>query len=1217
MKMRKRDRFLGWLASRFRYKQNAPRLHTSNTDLPIPGESPELKNPIETSSTVGGKSRAPATLWELALEKMSDDERILLGQLDIRCQGDELQQLLDSARQKQAEVEEKAWKVTIRGKTFVLRNVVASITSKLEVMQGLGNHVVQLYPQAALPWATIKLLIQLTIVDQEQQGQLLVGLEAVTVLMCRCQIYESLYLNDSGVDNRAIDQLTQAVVAVYAKIISLLIQAIKIWGKGYAIRAINAFFNSDELVTYLEDLQALENRAEKEAANCERYQLRTTQEEQQRFHEALQDLVDCQFTKLQQSIDQCWKVLETSEQVQIVKWISPIEVKADHNHAKKGLVPDTSEWLLSHSSYLEWRNAPSSQIFWLHGIPGAGKTKLSTKVVDATQSSTHSSLDSEAVAYFYCDKNRADHQDPESIMASLVRQLSVRYDGSAVLDFIRERYKAETSAGAAGRLTIEDCNELLVKLTETYRKVFFVIDGLDECNIHTRRSLMDALDNIRCVSMSIIKVYIASRDDKDIKTRYEQITHHFVSATDNQKDIEKFVVSKMEDNDWCRNNMTQSLRDEITTVFREKSKGIRFQWAVIHITELLSLERESDVREYLHKLPEGLKNAYDTIFDKIMSKKGSIPVIAARAFQWMICSFNEPPNPEKLVWLVCQDLDKDFAPHIDITVDYVLDACNNLIVIEEEKDIYRLCRFSHLSVLEYFEKQHWPESYCHYQASRVCLKCLMYQAENLGTTSFKAPKNSRPNDIFAFEWTRHYFRCNEWQIHINELIDQFIGDIHDSSLAYRYWISNVNYAVSTFLYGPLNEAVFGCVCMGFVGYVQKWLLAGLVSANAMINHPPTDCSYSLLALAAKFCRFEMCELLIASGAKVNSVDDAAGLQISPLQAAVSHIYGLPWETLRVVKLLLDNGADVNQKFSYSQEELKFVLHRAIALRDAKLIELLLQYGAQVDPEDPDTAETTLQIASRRYYNIECIKCLIRYGANINRVGGRDRRTPLEHACCWNCEELVEYMLAHGAKVHIQENDGIIRTPLRVASNHGIIRMLIKHGICASDGLGRLLPRPKRSSSAAIRSWKAGMKEVARETLLIETYGADINYRSNLDGKTPLEAAVCYEHNEAIVEYLIDLGADVNSMSDKYGTQLHIALEFLGPGQMTDLLISRGAEVNIRGGLRNKTAEEILSENAPQVVDNQGFDISTHKTQVFVRAEGNFFSQDRVFFRIVN
>lgn len=89
-----------------------------------------------------------------------------------------------------------------------------------------------------------------------------------------------------------------------------------------------------------------------------------------------------------------------------------------------------------------------------------------------------------------------------------------------------------------------------------------------------------------------------------------------------------------------------------------------------------------------------LKAAYDELYEKIQLQPESAPIIANRAFQWVMCSPN-PLTPNELVAAVCQDASTDEVDEVDIEINYVLESCQNLLVIDHEVGNFR---FSHLSL---------------------------------------------------------------------------------------------------------------------------------------------------------------------------------------------------------------------------------------------------------------------------------------------------------------------------------------------------------------------------------------------------------------------------------------------------------------------------------------------------------------------------------------
>ena len=70
-------------------------------------------------------------------------------------------------------------------------------------------------------------------------------------------------------------------------------------------------------------------------------------------------------------------------------------------------------------------------------LAGAGKTKLVASIIDHFSKRPHD----EALAYFYCDRNEESRRDPENVLCSFVKQLSISPDEQAIQDLLVEIYK--------------------------------------------------------------------------------------------------------------------------------------------------------------------------------------------------------------------------------------------------------------------------------------------------------------------------------------------------------------------------------------------------------------------------------------------------------------------------------------------------------------------------------------------------------------------------------------------------------------------------------------------------------------------------------------------------------------------------------------------------------------------------------------------------------
>ena len=182
----------------------------------------------------------------------------------------------------------------------------------------------------------------------------------------------------------------------------------------------------------------------------------------------------------------------------------------------------------------------------------------------------------EALAYFYCDRNQPNRQDPALIMSSFVRQLSGVENTNKIQRPIVQRYDLkQRNAFASGGLKIEESFDLLRQLVEIYPQITLVVDALDECNKETRAPFMEMLDIlVSGKSSNLVKIFISSRPDLDIKHRFSGGPNMEIRATDNEKDIAKFVDDKIKDKKEWYCKISSELRELISETLVSKSDGM-------------------------------------------------------------------------------------------------------------------------------------------------------------------------------------------------------------------------------------------------------------------------------------------------------------------------------------------------------------------------------------------------------------------------------------------------------------------------------------------------------------------------------------------------------------------------------------------------------------------------------------------------------------------
>lgn len=69
-------------------------------------------------------------------------------------------------------------------------------------------------------------------------------------------------------------------------------------------------------------------------------------------------------------------VLSRAENQNILDWASEIPFQKHFKVAREKALPGTGTWLYQDDQFIDWHNCSRSQILWLHGSAGTGKSTL-------------------------------------------------------------------------------------------------------------------------------------------------------------------------------------------------------------------------------------------------------------------------------------------------------------------------------------------------------------------------------------------------------------------------------------------------------------------------------------------------------------------------------------------------------------------------------------------------------------------------------------------------------------------------------------------------------------------------------------------------------------------------------------------------------------------------------------------------------------------------
>jgi hypothetical protein len=129
-------------------------------------------------------------------------------------------------------------------------------------------------------------------------------------------------------------------------------------------------------------------------------------------------------------------------------------------------------------------------------------------------------------------------------MLSILKQLSCKNDNTPVLPPVAAKWHERLSQGSEDRLDLEECIDVILELTME-RPAIIVIDALDECQKETRSGLLEGLDRITQEAGHLVKVFVSSRRDSDIRNHFRKTPKLEIAARDNSQDIADYVTSEL------------------------------------------------------------------------------------------------------------------------------------------------------------------------------------------------------------------------------------------------------------------------------------------------------------------------------------------------------------------------------------------------------------------------------------------------------------------------------------------------------------------------------------------------------------------------------------------------------------------------------------------------------------------------------------------------
>ncbi|TQV96575.1 hypothetical protein V2A60_003037 [Cordyceps javanica] len=690
----------------------------------------------------------------------------------------------------------------------------------------------------------------------------------------------------------------------------------------------------------------------------------------------------------------------------LLDWLTSDEYRSKQIQVFEKASEYTGRWFLESPEFQYWLKTAGTALF-CHGIPGAGKTVMTSIVVEHLRAWKRETPGI-CIAYIYFDCNSRDNQTLRQLMESLLHQILSQSTGLPTeSDQFLDGHMRQDSRPSSGE--IRNHIGLLIR---KFSRTFVVVDALDECSdVLCRDSFLEILLS-GFQNGLMVNILATSLWMPEIKSHFNgQPTIEIRALKD---DVEQFVSEKIMASRFIKEN--EALRSEIAKEIVTAVDGV-FLLAHLYIGLLVGQTTENEIRNTMksfHTVSPGTQsNEIDDQSNEIDDQSIEIDDQS-----------NEIDDPLDKVYEKCREATVELLLKTDASVNRRYDVAGTPLLLAVHN--------GHLAIVDLLLKKNGSH--------------VDYQSDNTGWTPLRLAADKGHTAIVDL--------LLEKGAHVNRKFNGMFPLLHAAKNGHVAIVKLLLRKGALVNVGdddgwtPLNWAA----TVGSLEVMRQLLSAPDVN----VDHRDTD-GRTALSVLVEECNIAKVKLLLEHHANPNicsylphELDADSDIMMyrdeehtwgrSPLS------YAAEFFDSGIVELLLDYGAEVDSTDEHGRTPLIW----AAELGHSASVRLLLDNGAQVSSKDVEGV-TALSFAAQ-HGNADVIEMLLEKGAEVNSRDNKGR-TALSWAAKGeqqrsrsDTRKSFELLFNNGAKVDIWDYDGL--TPLSYAVKSGdleIAELLLRWG----------------------------------------------------------------------------------------------------------------------------------------------------------------------------
>ena len=283
---------------------------------------------------------------------------------------------------------------------------------------------------------------------------------------------------------------------------------------------------------------------------------------------------------------------------------------------------EASDWVLKTTEFCNWYDGADTQLLWIKGDPGKGKTMMAIALIDELSHRIQTNPGLGILSYFFCQNTDSILNNAISVLRGLIYMLVT--ERNTLIEPLKNEFERAGPKLFEGSNVFFALQKILLTMLKVpnHGTIYLVVDALDECDSGLSE-LLNLITYNGFTRPSRVKWLITSRNRGEIerqlmfKNPYLKVSLELNSSCVSRA-VDSFIDIKVQELAQ-EEEYNIALKGEVSRHLKDNANGT-FLWVSL-ACRMLKGVLTCDIKSTLEEFPPGLDLIYERMMKQIECSK--------------------------------------------------------------------------------------------------------------------------------------------------------------------------------------------------------------------------------------------------------------------------------------------------------------------------------------------------------------------------------------------------------------------------------------------------------------------------------------------------------------------------------------------------------------------------------------------------------------------